>query len=429
MLDMWLPILQPLREKLDDAEFVFIVPLGRQIGVFDLSSALFRMADQIFDTVVFPAVTGKWMRAKSFAEAQDLHEAESLVRIWRWVKKRIITRRLGKLLMISLAFTSSIGGPRITEPGPALIPELSGKETVILFNIYQIEKPYMAELARILPAETPKFSLYHGIRLETSPLAPIGARSEFPSANTTALVFSAREEPDYIQKFGLAKKSIRVVGVPRHEEEWIAHLQGLYQPDELCLPKRFIFVISRPAGDPALSRASKVSALRSIRAASEKFGLHVLIKLHPKEEKDDGTASEILGLENLGRTWSYSNVHPLLLGKHCEFGVSFLSSVAIDMARIGVPVIEHLDWNIGDPIIPAQPCTRDGKPISIISHLGLALPSHNHSSFMKNVDLILNDPANASHRALEAYRKVFPQILGINDKIVRMIELALKTPR
>ena len=418
MLDMWLPILDSLRGKLRDAEFVFLVPQGRQIGVLDLQNVLFTIADQIFDSVMYPSVTGHWKRAKSLAEAQDSHESESLVRIWRLVKQHNLAVLLRRLIAITLRLTTTRRSPKPNSPTSNALTELLDGESVVLFNISEVDKPYMAQMAKSLASEIPKFSMYHGVKLASRPVAGERVASKFDSSNTIKLLFSTREARTYMESFGIQKKDLRVVGIPRHEDKWIVRLASFYRSEERALPSRYIFVISRPANEyVAFSWAHKVEALRSIGEAARRNDLHILIKLHPKEEQDDGTAAEALGLENFGKTWSYTNTHSLVLGKHCEFAVSYFSSVAMDMAKIGTPVIEYLDWKIGMPSDVAWPYYFDGEPVSIISHLGFSLPASSRTQFLNHVDRIISDRASSVEKSRESYKSVFPEIEGISDKI------------
>ena len=426
MLDMWLPILHSLREKLRGAEFVFLVPQGRQIGVLDLQNVLFTVADQIFDSVIFPSVTGQWKRAKSLAEAQNSHESESLVRIWRSVKQHNLAVRLRRLIAITLRLTTMRMNPKAKSPTSSALTELLSKESVVLFNIYEVDKPYMAQIAESLSRDIPKFSMYHGIKFEGDLAGKEVVKSSFDSTNTTALVFSSKEVAEYGEKFGIEAKNIKVVGIPRHEKGWIEFLTPQFKQETSIPSHPYILVISRPADDsPFFPRDGKLSSLRNIRESARENNLKVVIKLHPKEETDDGTAEEVFGKQNLGITWSFSNAHPLILGMNCVFAVSFFSGVAVDMARIGTPVIEHVDMkNWMPPNFPHR-YFQDSEPVSILTELGLTLHASNRIQFNRHVSNILSDKEDIADRIRESYRKFFPEIDHISDSISRDIAAKL----
>jgi len=420
MLDMWLPILQPLRKKLQDTEFVLLFPEGRQIGVLNLRDALFEIASPIFDKVLYPSVTGQWKQAKNLAEAQKSHESEPAVRLWRSLKQRGLAEPLRGLIASARRLATERRNSK--SEAPDVLTGLIGEESVILFNISEVDKPYMAVTLKGLNRKQKKFSMYHGIKLEDHPLVGEKSVSKFDSTNTVALLFSPREREYYLDYYGLTKKNLRVVGVPRHEDEWIDQLTSLHAYDGPALPPRFIFVVSRPANEYAsLSRASKLDALRDIGEVARQLDCHILIKLHPKQEDDDGTAEEALGLENLGQSWGYSHAHPLLLGRHCEFAVSFLSSVAVDMAKIGTPIIEYMDWRIGMPRDAPWPYYLEGKPVSINCHLGFALPASDRTQFLQRVGQIRTDRTDVVDSARRAYQRVFPETPDICEKIANEI--------
>ena len=417
MFDMWMPIIHSLRSKLTDAEFLLLFPEARQVGVLDLNERLLSLGDQIFDKVIYATVAGEWKRATNMAEAQTAHERESLVRIWRAATRSPLFNLLRVPIRILLKSLKKDRQRRTSSPDRKVLPELGGGRAVVLFNVYEFGKPYMADVAREINDESPKFSLYHGVRLEShSPhRGKIGRKPKPP--NTTALLFSSSEISEYRKKFGFQEAELRVTGIPRHQQTWIDHLYSL-EPESSELPSRFIFIVSRPSDDdPSFTRARKLASLKNVKIAAERHGLKVVIKLHPKEEKDDGTAADAFGLEFLGKTWFYSRDHPLVLGKKCEFAVSFLSSVAVDLARIGVPVIEHLDLTVTSSAENYSQGEGNKTAGSIFARLGFALAADNSEEFQNEVDKVIADRKAQTQRAADAYHAFFPQSENVIEKI------------
>ncbi len=74
--------------------------------------------------------------------------------------------------------------------------------------------------------------------------------------------------------------------------------------------------------------------------------LKLIVKLHPKENLngfDGDIYRRVLGLNNYGKTWEFSDRHPLILGQDALFSISFYSGVTLDMLALDKPTIEYLD--------------------------------------------------------------------------------------
>jgi hypothetical protein len=120
----------------------------------------------------------------------------------------------------------------------------------------------------------------------------------------------------------------------------------------------------------------------------------LIIKIHPKESLDgiDGIIyRDVLGVENYGKTWLFSNRHPFVLGKKSLFSISFYSGVPIDMLAINKPTIEYLNWE-GLEGYDNKNSLRDehGKPISQYTYVDIVLGARSKLELEQHVESILN---------------------------------------
>ena len=424
IMDMWLPVLSDLRARLPEAEFCCVVPRARQIGVMDIDSDVIKIANPIFDRVVFPATSGRWKQAASFAEARAMHDSEAVVRAWRVGRFLSGLAPLEPLKKWALSYMNKRAGRQQAEQQHHPLQILRERESVVLLDIHQVDKPYMAEVKKMMGDKTPKFSLFHGIKLpRTSGQVRLAGKRSNPG-NLTALLFSGHEQNEYLRQFGLNEDSTRIVGIPRHEEKWIEFIDSQQSEQILELPERFIFLISRGSNEGGwITRDKKIEALQSIKAVAVRQDLYVLVKKHPKEDRDDGVAEEVFGADSYGQTWSFTSSHPLVLGRRCQFAISLDSGVAIDMARIETPIIEYSDLSNSpiDSEIVGGYLGNNGEVVTGIRYFGLALGASDKSQLMRQVNRVLLHRDEVVKSLRENYEAFFPTVEGINEKISSLI--------
>lgn len=421
IIDSWMPIMSSLRERLPHANFIFVAPKLRTIQELDLSSWLHQKTAVIFDQVVFKDDSDRWYSTVSF---------KTSIRVAKQINPWFVTRVLRKLrLGVIESYLTSIQqqmnrkrlttydfdfGAKANEPG------------IFLFDLYEIEKSYARYIEDHFSGMR-KYSLLHGINARG-----IGdSQSEInrlvslrDMSNVNALLFSHEERQFYRNKYGLEDSNLHVIGIPRHEAQWLASLEASHGCVDFDKTKRFIFVIGRPSNEMYHPRERKIQALQDIRKMAEKFGLDVVVKTHPKEH-DDVTYREAFKDMSQGLSFNFSNSHPLVLGRHCVFAVSFFSGVAVDMVRLGTPVIERLDLR-GLLFADNPESLRDAndEPVYVIRYLGLALGASHSEAFEHQVERVMKcrDAVVAEQRA--AYDRVYPTIPDINEKIAAVIAAA-----
>lgn len=407
-----------LRERLPHANFIFVAPKARTIHELDLSSWLHQKTLVIFDQVVFKDDSDRWYSTDSF---------ETSIRVAKEFSPWFVTRVLRKLrLGVIASYLTSIQqwmirkrlstydcdfGAKANEPG------------ILLFDLYEIEKSYARYIEDHFSG-VKKYSLLHGINVRG-----IGdSQREIKElmrlrdvSNINALLFSHEERQFYRNKYGLEGSSLQVIGIPRHEAQWLASVEANHGGVDFDKTKRFIFVIGRPSTEKYHPRERKIQALLDIRKMAEKFGLDVVVKTHPKEH-EHATYREVFKEMSQGLSFNFSNSHPLVLGRHCVFAVSFYSGVAVDMVRLGTPVIERLDLR-GLPFADNAESLRDAnnEPVYVIRYLGLALGASHSEAFEHHVERVMKcrDEVVAEQRA--AYDRVYPTIPNVNEKIASEI--------
>lgn len=428
ILDSWLPVIFSLREKKADLRFVFLSPKLRSIQEIDLDDTLIGIAASVFDILIFPNHRGNWTSAESFREAKRLADAHPpSTRIKRIIKKVLTAWGIFDLVSKINNFLSS--GPRapISTKNAEIDNIINAKNLVVLFDLHETKKDYLGPLLSSLK-QAPHFSLLHGIGPCGVPVDQEGTlktgirtRASPENANTTAFLISDRERPFYTSVFGLRKEQLLTTGIPRHEEAWVEKITALDQKKLDSSFRNFIFVISRPCTSSYFPRNRKLEAIKDLKIVAEKYGLFVVVKAHPKE-RDDGTFDEIFGAAAYGDRWSISRAHPFSLGNNCQFAVSFYSGVAVDMVRLGIPVIERLDLRGLRGLSEAR--DEMGNHISAYHYWGLVLSASDSNQFLDHVAAIL-DNREAVVQALQSrYSELFPSLEDINNKISARISAA-----
>jgi len=418
IIDSWMPIMSSLRDKLPHANFIFVAPKARTIQELDLSSWLHQKTAVIFDQVVFKDDSNRWHSTDSF---------ETAIRRTKQFNPWFVTRVLRKLrLGIIAGYLTSIQqwmnkkrlntydfdfGAKSNEPG------------ILLFDLYEIEKTY-ARYINDHFSGMKKYSLLHGINVRgigdsQSKINKLVSLQDM--SNVKALLFSYEEFQFYRKQYGLDESNLQVIGIPRHEAQWLAGLEANHGGVDFDKTKRFIFVIGRPSNEMYHPKERKIQALQDIRKMAEKFGFDVVVKTHPKEH-DDASYREAFKDMSQGLSFNFSNSHPLVLGRYCVFAVSFSSGVAIDMVRLGTPIIERLDLR-GLPFADNPASLRDAneEPVYVIRYLGLALGASHSEAFEHQVERVMRQREEVVAEQQAAYDRVYPTIPNVNEKIASEI--------
>ena len=190
---------------------------------------------------------------------------------------------------------------------------------ITLLDIFEADKVYNKELIKIVLGKN-NFSIKHGsIPQETKSKLK---KKKIKFNKSMIFAFSKNEINYYRDIYGVNLDQIKVFGNPKHDKDWINYIINNDKIKEF--KKKYIFVISRPVTD-YLPIDKKIKFLNMIKIVAKQYDYKVIIKLHPKE-KLDKIFVDVFGESEHNKSWEISNKHPLVLGKYCEFAVSFFRS-------------------------------------------------------------------------------------------------------
>lgn len=426
LLDNWLPVIWRLKEKREDLKFVIIFPKANAIDQIHLSNVLIILAAKIFDSVVYKSHAGHWLQSNTFSQLKEKNKSRIiewfLLKIIKKLKKWQVSRPFSNL--IQYVFDKLYKFLRRKELYDWKNAEKHG--ACILYDVYEDSKSYNMDLMETFK-ELPKFSIQHGININVGGIVENTKRVQDGDSrkDVKAYLFSSKERPSYEHKYAIHKSFMEVVGVPRHNPDWMEfiRLNVLEQSNEInSLNSGSIFIISRPGNTNYHPYERKKKALEDIkRLAWNDLKKNIVVKLHPKEKKE-GIYEEVFGADTYGDKWVYSDLHPFVLGKGSAFAISFYSGVVIDMLALGVPTIEYLDLR-GIPEHDNDESLRDkkGHPAFSYRYLDLVLGASDYDQMKAYAMEIMNDRETVMSRLQAKYNELFPQIENVNEQIAKDI--------
>ena len=94
ILDNWLPVIHKLRTKYPNSELVCIITKPGTAEVIDLSNILIKIADDLFDLIVYKSNAEQWFECISFGAAKAQNTPSSLRRFIFLFKKVFLRYRL-----------------------------------------------------------------------------------------------------------------------------------------------------------------------------------------------------------------------------------------------------------------------------------------------------------------------------------------------
>lgn len=426
LLDNWLPVIWSLKEKREDLKFIIIFPKPNIIDQINLSNILIILASKIFDSIVFKSQTGHWLTAETFPVAKIRKNRSTFERFLSKVIVKLNKWKLTKILGNVIHFMYATFDCYLTRKFQFNWKFVKENGLCVLYDVYDESKSYNFELTKIFK-ELPKFSIQHGININeagflknTKQTIDVVYRNDIK-----AYLFSHKEIPFYEYKYAIHKSKMQVVGVPRHSSIWMKFIQSNIlnmNEDFDSTSHGSIFIISRPSGTKYFPYKRKKKALEDIkRLAWKDLKKNIVVKLHPKEIKE-GIYEDVFGKDTYGINWTYSDLHPFVLGKECDFAISFYSGVVIDMLALGVPTIEYLNLR-GIPEFDNYGSLRDkiNDPVFAYRYLNLVLGASDYKMMKAHFMEIINNKNTVLSKLQCRYNEIFPKIENINDKIARDI--------
>jgi hypothetical protein len=421
ILDNWLPIIFKLRAKYPNSKLVCIITKPGTAEVIDLNNVLIKIADDLFDLIVYKSNAGQWFECISFGVAKAQNTPSSLKRIIFLFKKYFLRYQLLSPLLrvVRLIY----GLLDFFSPKKKIkLNKFETQDSVVLYDVYEETKEYNRELLEYFIG-VPKFSISHGTHIEQKGTEHCRITNLSRAPNEVNVFLFSKDEKEYYKRTYLLKDpNIFIVGVPRHNQEWVSYLNSVSYGEEQKWDD-YIFFISRTVSE-YLPLDRKIKAIQDIRKlAFEDFGLKIIVKLHPKEHSS-GIYEKILGKDNYGVKWKYSSVHPFFLGKHCAFAIALYSGVSVDMAALNVPTIEYLNLN-GLKEFDNKDSLKDENGISVLEfrYMKIVLGSSNYEQLKSQANYIMSNRSVIINkfykRYCELYSKPDKSISSIVNQIIK----------
>jgi len=427
ILDSWLPVLAEIRRLEPKARISMVLGKRENVQEIDTGNVLLRIAAPLVDEILFPSLSGGWVRATGFEEALALYRSDPVCRLLQRVCNKLGGRCPGRAAAWILGAWARLRGIDNAMP-PRQRAEVFNEMDAVLFDIHEEKKGYLRPLLREL-SDRPKFSLCHGIDIKVK-LDPVSGGEGMREGGIRVLLYSERERAYYKTAFNLTDDELQVLGIPRHEPDWVRRIVDSDERSEPFPESGYIFVISRPGGSSYFPEDRRLQALEDIRRlAFDVLKLKVVVKLHPKE-RWDGDYERIFGAENYGRNWIYSTAHPFSIAKGALFAVAFYSGVPSDMTAMGVPTVELLNLR-GLEEWDNDASLRDekGEPVLNIRHWGLVLGASDYEALEAWAEAIVRDRQAVVDGLQQRYRELFADTSAPSTTIARQVLEAARSRR
>jgi len=422
ILDSWLPVIKRINEQYPEIRFSIIFPRKRTVSEIDLSSTLIKILGRSIESVVFRERNlSKWYQCESLQKAK---KQVTLSIFERNLKKIGIKNRYARFLIRYVQKIFRKGDEikfksRETDLD-SYISEFSG----LFYDVYEHNKSYNREIIS-RAKNILKFSISHGLNLigENSKLRIPESPNEHDK--TVVFSFSENEKKLYKEKYGVPLENNFVIGIQRHDPEWIKnyiHLDEEKEKAATLFDDDYIFVISRPDSTDYLPTERAKRSIQIIKnIALNKLNAKIVIKLHPKEIKS-GLYEDVLGEDNYGKTWTYSNAHPFTIGSKCMFAVSYYSGVPIDLIAMDVPTIELLDLRGIDKYERLENRKdKNGAPMLYFRYNNLVLGASTQKEFFDQADKILSNRNEVNTWLRKSYERIYKNPEGSIQRTVDII--------
>ena len=430
-VDMWLSVIRKLKEK-EGIKIDFVFPESSTLGLEDKNSGLFNLAEQFADNVIYRGYSRRWFIASTLIEARTAinrtkfskFDAEILRLSFRLTQgkasKYAILRVIGKYLSIMYEYFFHIRENFIRQTPYDF--SLLGDTDGILFDVTVERKLIHTELRNELK-NVQRFSMIHGLNIPWLTSYLNCEQSAVKRSDVTVYSRSHLEVNGYKKCHGILEKNIVHAGIPRHDKDWIEFVCNQFDDIKENMFDSFVFIIGRQVSAHHIALAERKKALKDIyNVACIENKLKLVVKIHPKELLDGNIYRDVLGMENYGKTWLFSNRHPFVLGKKSLFSISFYSGVPIDMLAINKPTIEYLNWK-GLEGFDHKKSLRDkhGDPISQYTYVKLVLGARSKLELEQHVESILNQYEATVLSLRSRYDNFFKTFDGASEMVANDI--------
>lgn len=276
------------------------------------------------------------------------------------------------------------------------LKELFNTKDIVIFDPYEIiqKKKYFYPIYSLIKNNF-KIGIRHGIGNDQI----IKKNNQNNKINFNNLIYlsHSKKQSAYIQnKVNISKKKILNSGILKFSNKWKNEIEKKMFNVKSKEKDKFVYIISRHTTS-YFKIEKKMYLIKLLKKVLiDKFKLKLIIKFHPKE--DPVSSYEIykrcLGEEDYNKTWFIYNHHSFKICKTCKFGVSFVSSVALDLISYKKLTIEII--NLGNK--------SSDYEISFVKNKLVLIPK-NIIHFQKIIEKILKN--KIKHNCFKNFNKLY----------------------
>ena len=257
------------------------------------------------------------------------------------------------------------------------LKNLFKKKDIIIYDPFENNKNYFSKI-KILIEMNFKLGIRHGLGNDY-----LSSNEKSVNINNLIYLSHSKKQTLYVKKkFNLNKNKIINSGILKYSNYWKKKILNYSKKRFFNKKGIYVYVISRHDTNYFnwKKRKKLIKILKKILI--DDFNLKLIIKFHPKENPviSKKIYEQILGKGNLNKTWFVLNDHSFYISAICKFGISYVSSVALDIISFNKSTIEILNLDK----------KQNEKKIDFsFSRNNLVYQPSNISDFKKNVKNIL----------------------------------------
>lgn len=281
------------------------------------------------------------------------------------------------------------------------------KKDIIIYDPFENSKKYFYKI-NLLIENSFKLGLRHGLGNDF-----FNKTEKSEVINNLIYLSQSKKQTMYVKKkFNLTNKGIINSGILKYSKYWKSKILSDSKKNYFDKKKVYVYVISRHDTNYFNwnRRRKLIKLLKEILI--DDFSLNLIIKFHPKEDyrKSQKIYESILGSKNLNKNWFIVNEHSFYLASICKFGISYISSVALDIISFNKPTIEILNLNK----------KKNEKKINFsFSKNNLVYQPSNIYSFRKNIKDILFKNKNTKNFIKNFKKNYYSEN---NNKTIKIIK-------
>jgi hypothetical protein len=420
-LDNWLPIVNGINDLTNSLDFTLIIPNVTIAKSFHMDNAIVKISDRIFDTVLIHAYDDVWIKKKTVINTVNWYQNNrTILRLFDVLKRALNVKLFSNILRLPFILLRNILYKKECKLKIEDISESVSTIDILFYDIHTENNNFVLDILRLFKNNN-KYSLPHALSmLDSEEQTPVPFNIENID-NIKIYVYAKFQKQFYKSLYEISKNKIYDVGIPRHDQTWINTIQG----ESSILEDGFngentIVVLSHKISNTTISFDQKLRSIKNIKKIFiDRLGMRLVIKLHPNEKQEriyankiDRVYEDILGVNDYGVTWIYSDLHVFQLGKGKKLAISLNTGAVFDMIAIGVPCIEYVDTSIQYK----NPGEHKENITQFVIH-GFIEGVSSYDDLTNFVDRWIDSPDQFSALSTHVYNEYFPTYKGILEKI------------